>query len=954
MIIFYFQSMFKRIIIFISVLLASCLNLYADYSEHTYPDTLTQNTLSIYDLVQTVKEQRIHSFDSAESILLKANQLADSLEESDNQINALILLGHLYFDNAYFENAEEIFNNLLQEFGSELTEEQDANIKHTLGLNHIRFNNYDKAINFVQEALLYYEREGKKDEIARALKDIGGIYYYLGNENSALDNYQKALLIYRELNDSDGIARSYNNIGMIFSDKGNSKLALEYMNRSLDIKRTQNNQYGIANTLGNIGDAYVRAGQYEKAIEYFNEALEIWIRLNYLHGVTEVYNYLGDVYIRMGYYKKAIENLLTGQEISLKNNFKQRLLVNYQLLSEAYYEINNYREAYTNFKQYSSLQDSIYEALNTQRIEEYIVKYENMKAEKELVDQERKITVQKYQIIITLIVLSTVIILLILLIRQNRVIRRKSRKILKINKELDTRVSKKTSELRVAQFSIEIASDAIFWMNKSGGFIYVNNAACNLLGYAKKDLIQMSIFDIVSEFSEDVWMEYWNQIKQKGSYVIQLYYKTRMGNEIPVEAAFNFREFEGEEFNFVFSRNITERKISEEKLKNAKDKAERSDKLKSAFLANMSHEIRTPMNAINGFINLLGDPDITQPQKDEIIELAQSSSNDLLNIINDIIDVSKIEADELVVNKSLNYVNRLLQSIYKTYLNDITYIQKQNVKLKLELESNSDKFAVFTDSVRFKQIMNNLVSNAIKFTDNGEVVIGYKQINQGGRKLLRFYIKDTGSGIPDERLDLIFNRFNQLVDDRKKSFKGTGLGLSISKKLVDLLGGQLEVDSEEGVGSEFYFSLPYQILDNADTGIDEKSARIAKMDWTGKTILIVEDTPSNYYLIENYLKATGIKIYWAKTGKEALDLFKGEINFDVVLMDIQLPGINGYEATKLIKAHNKQIPVIAQTAYALAGEREHSINEGCDDYIAKPIKKESLLELINKHLKIKT
>lgn len=945
--------MFKRIFIFFSLLLVVNHYLFADYIDKTYSDTLLPNSSSVYELVQTVQEQRIHNFDSAESILLKANQLADSLEESNNQINALILLGHLYFDNGYFENAEEVFNNLLNNFGSELSEQQYANIKHTLGLNHIRFNNYDKAINYIQEALLYYEREGIKDEIARALKDIGAVYYYLGNENNALDNYQKALLIYRELNDSDGIARSYNNIGMIFRDKGNNKLALEYMNRSLDIKREQDNTYGIANTLGNIGDAYVRSGQYEKAIEYFNEALEIWINLNYMHGVTEVYNYLGDVYIKMGRYEKAIENLLTGQEISLKNNFKQRLLVNYQLLSEAYFETNKYKEAYINFKEYNSLQDSVYDALTSQRIEEYIAKYENMKAEKELVDQERKIMVQKYQIILTLIILSAVIIFLILLIRQNRVIRRKSRKILKINKELDSRVNKKTSELRVAQFSIEIAADAIFWMNKHGGFIYVNNAACKLLGYAKNELIQMSIFDVVTEFTQDVWTEYWNQLKRKGSYVIQLYYKTRMGSEIPVEAAFNFREFEGEEFNFVFTRNITERKISEEKLKNAKDKAEKSDKLKSAFLANMSHEIRTPMNAINGFINLLGDPDITQDQKDEIIELAQSSSNDLLNIINDIIDISKIEADELVVNKSLNYVNRLLQGIYKTYLNDINYIQKEHVKLKLELEANSDKIAVFTDSLRFKQVLNNLVSNAIKFTDKGEVVIGYKQINQGGRKLLRFYIKDTGIGIPDERLDLIFNRFNQLVDDRKKSYKGTGLGLSISKKLVDLLGGQLEVDSEEGVGSEFYFSLPYQILDDADTEIDEKSLRMAKIDWTGKTILIVEDTPSNYYLIENYLKGTGIKIYWAKSGREALDLFKSESNFDVVLMDIQLPGINGYEATKLIKAHNKRVPVIAQTAYALAGEREHSISEGCDDYIAKPIKKESLLELIQKHLKNK-
>ena len=537
-----------------------------------------------------------------------------------------------------------------------------------------------------------------------------------------------------------------------------------------------------------------------------------------------------------------------------------------------------------------------------------------------------------------------------MLIRQNRLIRKKSKKILKINQELDSRVHKKTSELRVAQFSIDIAADAIFWMNKGGEFVYVNNAASTLLGYSKNELINMSIFDIVTEFSKDVWMEYWSQLKKKGSYVIQLYYKTRMGNEIPVEAAFNFREFEGEEFNFIFSRNITERKLSEEKLKNAKEKAERSDKLKSAFLANMSHEIRTPMNAIIGFINLLGDPDITQDQKDEIIDLAQSSGNDLLNIINDIIDISKIEADELNVSKSLNYVNRLVTGIHKMYLKDINYLQKEGLKLKLEIEPDSDRIAVFTDQARFKQIMNNFVSNAIKFTDKGEIVIGYEQINQGGRRLLKFFVRDTGIGVSEEKITTIFDRFNQTSDDRRKSYKGTGLGLAISKKLVDLLGGQIGVESKEGEGSEFYFTLPYQILDNPDTLEEEKVIETKRIDWSDKSILIVEDTSSNYYLIENYLKQTGIKIFWAKSGKEAIDLFKSEDKFDLVLMDIQLPGINGYEATKLIKAHNRNVPVIAQTAYALSGEREHSINEGCDDYISKPIKRDSLFELLNKHL----
>lgn len=941
----------KRLLLLFTIVLFD-FHLIANNNEILKTDSIIErHNVSLNNQSLDLPEEiRSLDFKSAESALIKANQAADSLNESSKLIQGLILLGHLYFDNAYFENAEEIFNKILKDYQSELTKEQYADVKHTLGLNHIKFSNYDKAINLIQEALLYYEQQNNKEEIARALKDIGGIYYYLGNQNNALYNFQKALLLYREVNDSDGIARSYNNIGMIFRDKGNTTLALEYLNRSLEIKKTQNNLSGIANTLGNMGQVYVVANQYDKAIEIFNEVLNMWIELNYLHGVTETYNYLGDVYIKKEEYNKAIETLLKGQKISLQNNFRQRLILNYQLLSEAYFHVEQYKNAYTNLAQYNALKDSVFEALTNQKIEEYLTKYENVKAEKELVDQDKKIMNQRYQIILTLIVLVAVIIFLLTLIRQNRVIKRKSKKIQNINKELDIRVHKRTSELRVSQFSIDIAVDAIFWMNKEGKFIYVNNSACSMLDYTKENLIEMSIFDIVPEFSKDIWIEYWNQLKKKGSYVIQLYYKTRMGNEIPIEAAFNFREFEGSEFNFVYSRNITERKISEEKLKNAKENAERSDKLKSTFLANMSHEIRTPMNAIVGFINLLGDPDITQDQKNEIIDLAQTSSNDLLNILNDIIDISKIEADELTVNKSLNYINKIITELYKTYLKNSYYLQKENLQLKISLEPDSERIAIFTDYSRFKQVMSNLINNALKFTNSGEIILGYCKIIQGNRKLLKIFVKDTGIGIPEEKQNIIFNRFSQLSDDRKKTFKGTGLGLAISKKIVDLLGGQIGVNSKEGEGSEFYFTLPYQILDTAEESEEATALGMSSINWSKKTILIVEDTPSNYYLLENYLKPTKVKIFWAKSGKEAIDFFKQNHKFDIVLMDIQLPGINGYEATKLIKAHNKNVPVIAQTAYALSGEKEYSISEGCDDYISKPIKKEILFELLNKHL----
>lgn len=931
--------------------------LFNNLVKQGFADNISADTLSKSEQLQSVdyllnlaRGYEPQNFDSVEKILIEANYIADSLKETENQIESLILLGHLYFDNGYFENAQEIFNELLNKFPNDLTELQLADIKHTLGLNHIRFNNYDISLNLIQEALTDYQKHNKKDKVAQAFKDIGAVYYYLKNQNTALEYYQKALILYREVNDSDGIARSYNNIGMIFKDKGNFQLALDYLNKSLQIKTIQNNQYGIANTLGNIGDAYMENGDYDIALEYFNKALSMWFELEYLHGITEVYNYLGEVYINKKEYNKAIDNLLKGQKISLKNNFKQRLTVSYELLSNAYYETEDYKNSIINYRRFYQLKDSLYESFTNQKIEEYVVKNENLKAENELMAQDKKILQQRFQLILIFVILIGTLIFLLLLIRQNKAIRRKSKKIININKELDLRVQQKTSELRISQFSIDVAVDSIFWMKQDGNFLYVNNSACFMLGYSKDELLESNVFEIVPEFSEDLWKEYWEQLKKKGSYVIQLYFKTKMGNEIPVEAAFNFQNFEGEEYNFVYSRNISERKLTEEKLKTAKEKAEQSDKLKSAFLANMSHEIRTPMNAIIGFINLLGDPDLTQEQKDEIISFAQSSSNDLLNIVNDIIDISKIEADELAINKSLGYVNRMITDIYKLYQKNISLYENKQVELKLQIEPDSDRIAIYTDPSRFKQVMNNLVSNAIKFTERGEIVIGYKQITKGGLKLLRFFVKDTGIGIPEIKQEIIFDRFNHLTDDRNKLYKGTGLGLAISKRLVELLGGNIGVNSKENEGSEFYFTLPYQVLDTPDTEIDEDCfSENKEVEWSDKSILIVEDTPSNYYLVENYLRPTRVNILWAKSGKEAIEIFKEKGSFDLILMDIQLPGINGYEATKLIKSFNQNIPVIAQTAYALAGEREYSLKEGCDDYISKPIKKETLIKLLDKY-----
>ncbi|MDA3780064.1 MAG: response regulator, partial [Bacteroidales bacterium] len=267
-----------------------------------------------------------------------------------------------------------------------------------------------------------------------------------------------------------------------------------------------------------------------------------------------------------------------------------------------------------------------------------------------------------------------------------------------------------------------------------------------------------------------------------------------------------------------------------------------------------------------------------------------------------------------------------------------------------EKEENLEDIAIYTDKHRFRQIMQYFLNNAFKYTNEGEISFGYKKINVGGRKLLKFFVKDTGIGIDQKYISNIFNRFYKLDNNKEKLYRGTGLGLAISKKLAEIIGGEIEVESTIDVGSTFFLTIPYQKLDKKKVQINKKKESYDQINWSNKHILIVEDTPSNYIFIEALLKITNASISWAKTGKEALDIIDEVKNIDLILMDIQLPEMNGYEITKLIKMKNKNIPIIAQTAYAFSNERENSIKAGCDDYISKPIKQNIFFTTLSKYL----
>ena len=371
----------------------------------------------------------------------------------------------------------------------------------------------------------------------------------------------------------------------------------------------------------------------------------------------------------------------------------------------------------------------------------------------------------------------------------------------------------------------------------------------------------------------------------------------------------------------------------------AKIKAESSDKLKSAFLANMSHEIRTPMNAILGFSSLLNKP-VSEEQKNTYIQIIQDKGKLLLQLINDIIDLSKIEAKQLQIAKSEFNINKLLNDSYITFANKIRNLNKP---INLKISFPKDYFILFSDELRIQQIINNLLDNAIKNTKEGSIEIGYIL----EKNHIKIQVKDTGSGIPKDKQNTIFNRFEQLNEFGEKLKKGTGLGLAISKNLAELMDGSLTVESEVGVGSTFTLTLPISEDTYNQTQNWIENRFIDKtVDWSDKTIIIAEDEKTNSLLIQEYLSETNVNLIIVDNGKKLIDTIQTNEKIDLALIDINMPVINGYEAIEIIKKRYPSLPIVVQTAYAQEDEIAHIKQLGVFDIVTKPINKDLLIQTI--------
>ncbi|MDD4645581.1 MAG: response regulator [Bacteroidales bacterium] len=378
----------------------------------------------------------------------------------------------------------------------------------------------------------------------------------------------------------------------------------------------------------------------------------------------------------------------------------------------------------------------------------------------------------------------------------------------------------------------------------------------------------------------------------------------------------------------------------------ARANAEKASDYKSQLLVNMSHEIRTPVNSILGFADLIVNPLVPKKDKEKYLRYVSNSSKNLLFLIDEILDHSKLETGELKISVSPLDICGLCAELFDYFEKIKRQERKENITLHLSVDPTAGNFILNTDSQRLRQILNNLLNNAFKYTESGQIFFGFQKKDTW----IEFFVKDTGVGVAPENTTEIFSRFKR-AENPNVLIPGTGLGLSISKNLVELLGGKIWVESELGHGSEFRFTVP---MIPPEAAISENPQTTVKLpddhNWYSRTILIAEDEDLNFLFLQESLRITGLNILRASTGRESVDLAKNHPEIELVLMDIRLPDFDGYEATAQIKSMRPELPVIVQTAYALQNKKNNGIHVFVDELVTKPINRMILLQKMAKYL----
>lgn len=562
-----------------------------------------------------------------------------------------------------------------------------------------------------------------------------------------------------------------------------------------------------------------------------------------------------------------------------------------------------------------------------------------------------------------LVIICAIILFFLTRLRKaGRELQEKNRQIDEINSDLQKTKSElgRQKEALLRQFAdsekfysilIQTADDGISFYDREWNLKFANNAFYSIVGLTREEYGNIYPVDLIHPEDRSYENQRVEAMSEKGFFEGELRLRHRDGNYVILSTrSITVKDDNGVIIgSLTISRDITKLKQVHEDLVKAKIEADASNRLKSSFLANISHEIRTPLNSVVGFSNLLLSNDISNEVKEEYIEHINHNSEKLLQIIGDIIDLSRLESSQIEISYEEASVNEIVNEVVE----EARKIIKRNDKpiilnVRNEFENNSDQ--IFTDRIWLKRVLSHLMDNAVKFTLEGSITFSYLLENDN----LFFRIRDTGIGINQENLGRIFEEFRQEIDGHHRPFEGLGVGLTLAKEVIERMGGKIYVQSEKGVGSEFSFSVPYRPA-GGGTKLKTRSylqeGSIQQINWSSKKCLLVDDNKDVLVYLNRILLDTGVTIFTARSGIEALEIVRNTPDLDVVLLDMQMPEMNGIEATREIRKIRKNLPIIAQTAFIFEDDKDIILEAGCDACLIKPIRKDHLLTVMSGFIK---
>jgi len=968
----------NRLLILVALLLTLSLNEVV-FAQKNVADSL-ENALKKYPYSDTTRvnllnETAIKYYRIDDGKLLNYSTrgvlLSDEIGFDKGKARSLFLCGLYWQSKIELEKSLGYYDSSLVIYYGLDDKASIAKCLNNIGLINKYRGNYSVAMEYYLKSLELAKETNNQRNVSYCLNNIGTIYQKLDDDSLAKVYYGESLVIKQKLNDLHGISANFLNIGNIDLKHFRYKLAIKNFRKSLDLTKQLGDKDGISLCLNNIGAVYLGLDKYDSALYYFNKSVDLKKEIGHEPGICTSYYHIGLIYYNLGDINSALNYTKMSLAIADKYELFDDLESAYNLLSGIYAEKHDYKMAYENYILYKDMNDSIFNKKNIERITSLELQYKYEKERQVLMnEQQRKeaVFLEKVKLHRTIIAAFIVIAFLLLYLflvkkKTNDVLRNKNKeinkqkthineqkkelqsyadKLLQHKQQLEEVVKQQTRSLVIAKENVEKSeemfraiaeqtTEGITLADVDGNYVYVNSAFCEMTQYSSSELLKMMIFDMLGNENDNTITSDLFGIPTE--FII----KRKDASVFPIQITVNPILIGKTEMFLGMISDITLRKKAEEDLLKAKQKAEESDRLKTSFLNNISHEFRTPMNGILGFSSLLIDSDLSSEDKEIYSEVIDSCCAQLSNIVDDTIEMSKVQSHQVETVHAIVNIKDEIDDLLSEFK---VSTELKGLGINVELQLEQEFLFVKTDESKLKRVLWHIINNAIKFTSKGSIDVIVK-IDENNN--LFFQITDTGIGIESSMHKIVFEPYSQVENGSTRNFGGSGIGLTLSKAFVELMGGKIWLESEVNIGTSVFFSIPVEF-----TSLEPKKAEIAKTEMISlKTILVVEDNEINYLLLKEMLSEYSIKILHAWNGKEAVDIFTNNKSIDLILMDLKMPVMDGYEAFDKIRKLNSEIPVIAQTAYASSANIKMIKSAGFNDYITKPITKHTLISMLS-------